>query len=109
MSLNSSFVYYECDIGELTCLQQIEHVAMQISLWHLDTDVKHPDVIEGQLAVVATKDVELALDNVGCVATARSWAIVTSLHLLPHVLVNVEHVHIVHPVGPIVPAKVINF
>ena len=80
---------------------------MKICLWHLHTNVEHPDVVERQFAVVAAKHIQLALHNISGVAASRSGAIVTGLHLFPHVLVNIEYVHIIHPMGTIVPTKVI--
>ena len=107
MPLYSSFVYYKCNISKLPCLQQIKHVAMEICLWYLNPNVKHPDIIERQFAVVAAKHIQLAVHYISSVATPRSGAIVTGLHFFPHVLVNIEYVHIIHPMSTIVPSKVI--
>ena len=81
---------------------------MQVGLRHLNANVQHPDVIERQLAVVSAEDVKLSLDDVGSVPTARSGPEVARLHLLPHVLLDVKHVNIVHPVGAVVPSEVVN-
>ncbi len=80
---------------------------MKICLWHLNSNVEHPDIIERQFAVVAAEHIQLALHNISGVATSRSGAIVTGLHLFPHVLVDIEHMHIIHPMSAIVPTKVI--
>ncbi len=107
MPLYSSFVNYKCNISKLPCLQQIKHVAMEICLGHLHSNVKHPDVIERQFAVVTAEHIQLAFHYISSVATPGSGAIVTGLHLFPHVLVNIKHMHIIHPMSTIVPTEVI--
>jgi hypothetical protein len=82
---------------------------VKICLGYLYSNVKHPDVVKRQFTVITAKDIELTLYNIGSVAASRSGSIVTGLDLFPHVLVNVEHVHIIHPVSTIVPAKIVNF
>ena len=81
---------------------------MQERLRHLDTNVKHPDIVEAELAVISTEHIELAFYNICRVAAARTRAVVASLHLFPVVGVDIEHMHVVHPVNPIVATKVID-
>lgn len=81
---------------------------MEVGLGHLHSNVEHPDIIEGQLAIVATEDVELSFYYIGSVAAARSWPILTCLHLLPVTLINIEYVHVIHPMCAIIASKVVN-
>ena len=81
---------------------------MQVCLWDLNADVQHPNVIEGEFAVVPTEHIELALDDIGGVSAARPRPKVARLHFLPIVLLNVKDVHIIHPVCSIVPSEVVN-
>lgn len=78
-------------------------------MWDLDTYVEHPNVMEGEFAVVATEDVELALDYVGCVSASRAWFVLARLNLLPVICVNIENMDVVHPVHPVIPSEVVYF
>lgn len=109
MTFDSRLTNDEGDVGKFSCVQQRQHVAMEVGLRDLHTNVEHPDVIEGELAIVAAKDVELALHDVGCVTTARPGSEVAGLYLLPMALLDVVYVHVVHPVCAIVPAEVVDF
>lgn len=108
MSLDARLINDEGDVGKFTELEHLQHIPVQVGLGHLYPNVKHPDVIERQLAIIAPENVQLALDDVGCVAATGPGAEVTRLDLLPVVLLDVKHVHVVHPVGAIVPPKVVN-
>ena len=108
MSFYSRLVNDKGDIRKVSTLEHVQHVSVKVGLGHLDTDEEHPDVVEGELAVVASKHVQLSLYNVGCVPTAGSGSVVTRCDLFPMILLDVEDVHIVHPVGPVVPTEVID-
>ena len=108
MSLDSCLINDKGDIRKFSCFQQIEHVSVQVSLWHLHSNVEHPDIIKRQLTVVATKHIQLSFDDIGCVSAAGPWSVVTCLHLLPVVLLYVKHVHIVHPVSSIIASEIVN-
>ena len=108
MSLDARLINDEGDVGKFTQLEHLQHVPVQVCLGHLHPNVKHPDVIKGELAIVPPKHVQLALDYVRGVAAAGPRAEVARLDLLPVILLDVEHVHVVHPVGAIVPPKVVN-
>lgn len=83
MTFDPCLVYYECYICELTRFQKAKHITVQIGLWHLDSNVQHPDVIKRKLAVIATEHIQLSLYYIGCVSAARSWSIVARLDFLP--------------------------
>ena len=107
MSFDSRFVDYKGDVGELALLQHLQHVSMQVGLRHLHTDIQHPNVIEGELAVVASEDVQLALDDISSVSTARPRSVITRLYLLPMILFDIKHMHIVHPVSAIITSEIV--
>ena len=109
MSLDSSFIYYEDNIGKFTRLQHTQHVSMQVSLWYLYTNIQHPDVVEGEFTVIAAKDIQLSLYNIGCMSTMWPWSVVTCLYFFPNVLFNVKNMNIVHPVSAIIAAEVVYF
>ena len=64
--------------------------------------------METQLTVVSTEYVQLTFDYISCVTAARSGSIVTSLDLLPVILLDIKDVYIVHPVGSIVSTEVVD-
>ena len=109
MSLDPRLVDYEGNIGEFAHLEHLQHVFVEVGLRHLNADVKHPDVVEGQLAIVATEYVKLPLDNVRCVPASRSRPVVTRLNFLPMILFDVKDMDVVHPMRAIVAAEVVNF
>ena len=82
---------------------------MQVGLGHLYSDIEHPYVVEAELTIVAAKNIQLSLDYVGCVSAARTRSVVTCLHFLPVVLLNVKDVDIIHPMGTVVASKVVDF
>ena len=108
MSLDSGLINDEGDVGKFSQLEHLQHISVQVRLRHLDSDVEHPDVVEGQLAVIAAKNVQLTFHYVGSVPTAWPRPEITRLHLLPMILLNVENMHIVHPVCAVVPPEVVN-
>ena len=81
---------------------------MEVRLWHLDANVQHPDIVERQLAIVSTEHVQLALYYIGCVTTAWSRPVIACLHLFPLTMLNVEDMHVIHPVCAIIAAKVVD-
>ena len=81
---------------------------MQVRLRDLHANVQHPDVVEAQLAVVTSEDIQLALHYVSRVPTSGTRPVIASLYFFPVVRINVENMDIVHPVGAIVAPKVIN-
>ena len=107
MSFDSRFVDYKGDVGELALLQHLQHVSMQVGLRDLYTDVQHPDVIERELAVVASEDIQLALDDISSVSTARPRSVITRLYLFPMILFDIKHMNIVHPVSAIVTSEIV--
>ena len=108
MSLNTLLINDEDYVGKIALLQQMEHVAVEVCLRDLNSDVQHPDVIEGEFTVVASEYIQLALDDISGVPAARPRSKVTRLYLLPIVLLNVKDVHIIHPVRPIISTEVVN-
>ena len=107
MSFDSRFVDYKGDVGELALLQHLQHVSMQVGLRDLHTDVQHPDVIERELAVVASEDIQLALDDISSVSTARPRSVITRLYLFPMILFDIQHRNIAHPVSAIVTSEIV--
>ena len=81
---------------------------MQVRLRYLNSNIQHPNVVKTELTVITAKDIELSFDNIGGVSAPWSWSVVTCLHLVPMVLLDVKHVHIIHPMGSIIPSKVVN-
>ena len=80
-----------------------------MGLGYLYADIKHPNVVEGQLAIVASEHVKLALYNIGCVTAARSRSVVTRLNFFPMILLDVKNMNVVHPMCAIVATKVVYF
>ena len=76
-------------------------------LGNLYAYIQHPYVIKRELAVIASEDIELSFNDVGSVSTAGSWSIICSLNLLPMILFNVKHMHIVHPMRAIIATEVV--
>ena len=109
MTFDSCFVYDEGHIRKISRVEQGHHVSVQVRLRHLHSNVKHPDVVEGELTIVAAEDVELALHDVCCVSAARTRSVVAGLYFLPMTLLDIVHVDVVHPVCAIVPAEVVDF
>lgn len=46
------------DVSELLTSQHLEEVFLNLWLWHLHTNGKHPHVIETRLAVISAENVE---------------------------------------------------
>ena len=80
-----------------------------MGLGYLYADIKHPNVVEGQLAIVASEHIKLALYNIGCVTAARSRSVVTRLNFFPMILLDVKNMNVVHPMRAIVATKVVYF
>ena len=74
--------------------------------WHLDSNREHPDVVEAQLAIVSTEDVELALDDISGVSASWPWLELASCYFLPVVALNVKHMDVIHPVDSVVSSEV---
>ena len=74
----------------------------------LNPDIKHPNVMEREFAVVTTEYIKLTFYYVGCMATARSRSIVTSLNFFPMIRINIKNVHIVHPMDTVISSKIVN-
>ena len=106
MGFDASVAQYESHVGEVFVVKHPKQVSRELRLGHLDADGQHPDVVKGQLAVVAAEDVQLSLDDVGCVSAAGPWFELGRGDLLPVVGVYVKHVHIVHPMDTVVAAEV---
>jgi hypothetical protein len=64
--------------------------------------------VEGELAVIATEDVQLSLHYVGSVSAAGPRLVITSLYLFPIVIFDVENMYIIHPMHTVIPSKVID-
>ena len=109
MASDSMLTNHERHIRKLLALEQSEHLAWQRSLWYLHAYVKSPDIVKRELAVIPSKNVQLPLHYIGGVSTSWSRSVVSCLHLLPIIGLDVEHMHIVHPVHAIVPAEVVYF
>lgn len=109
MGLHFCVSDHERDVCEVFVFENSEEILGQLRLRHLHANRQHPNVVEAELAVVAPEDVELPLDNVGSVPTARAGFEFSSDYLFPVVALNVENVHVVHPVHSIVASEVNNF
>ena len=107
MTLYASVIDYKRDIWKLSRLQKREHILVQIGLRNLDSNIEHPNVMETQFTVITSEHIKLAFHYIRRVTAARSRSIVTSLYFLPVILLNIEDMHIIHPVRSIVPSKVI--
>lgn len=108
MAPNPLISNYEGHICELTRLKERLHVLGKRWLWNLHPDIKHPVVVKAQLTVVASKDIELALHNVGSVSATRSGSILTCGHSVPVVVFDIEHMHIIHPMNTVISTEVVN-
>ena len=97
------------DICKYALLEHCLHVLHYCRLWHLDTYREHPDIVERELTIISSEDVELALHYVGSVPAARAWFVSVSLHLAPAVAINVKNVHIVHPLHTIIATEIVYF
>ena len=75
----------------------------------MHTNREDPNIIETKFAIVASKDVELALNDVCCVATSRAWFVPTSLNFIPAILLHIEYMNIIHPLNSIVATEIVNF
>ena len=106
---NFGIANHKRHVRELAALEQGQHLSRKRRLWHLNSYVEHPHVVEAQLTVIASEHVQLPLDDIGRVAAARPWPVVAGRDLVPVICLYVEHVHIVHPVHTVVASEVINF
>ena len=55
MSFNTRLINDKDYVRKFARLQQIEHVTMQVCLRNLNADIQHPDIIEGEFAVVSSE------------------------------------------------------
>ena len=78
-------------------------------MWHLNADVKHPNIVETKFTVVTSEYIQLTLYYIGSVAASWTRSVVTCLNLIPMIGFNIENMNIIHPVNTIVSSKVINF
>ena len=108
MSFNTRLINDKDYVRKFSRLQQIQHVTVQVCLRYLYAYIQHPNVIEGEFAVVASEYIQLPFDDISGVPAARPRPKVTRLYLLPVILLDIEDMHIIHPVCPIVPSKVVN-
>ena len=109
MTSNSVLTNHEGHIRKLLTLEQSKHLARQRCLWNLHTDVKSPYIMKRKFTIISSENVQLPLYYISGVSTSWPRSVVSRLHLLPIIGLDVEHVHIVHPVHAIVPAEVIYF
>jgi len=106
MCLDFCVAHHECDIGEVFVFEHPQEVFGHLWLWHLNSDREHPDIVEGQFAVISSEDVELTFHDVCGVSASRSWFELTCRHFLPVVAFNIEDVDVVHPVNSVVSTEV---
>mmetsp|Transcript_8596 Transcript_8596/g.7933 ORF Transcript_8596/g.7933 Transcript_8596/m.7933 type:complete len:226 (-) Transcript_8596:948-1625(-) len=99
-------------------LQQTLQVERKLLLRHLDSYLQSPEVLETVLAVVASVHVEQPLhqgqrvpaprNRIQMLQTLRLMLVAWDVDFFPPVGLDIERVHIIQPLQPIIPSKVIN-
>jgi hypothetical protein len=72
----------------------------------LNSNREHPYIVETQLAVIASKNIELAFYNISGVSAPRPWLKLTCCYFLPVVAFDIEDMDVIHPVHAVISAKV---
>ena len=109
MSFHLCVSHNKCHVGKIFRLKHPKEILGHLRLWHLNSDREHPYVVERQLTVISSENVELSLDNVSSMSATRSWLEFRGSDLLPIVAFDVKYMNIIHPVNAIVPSKVDDF
>ena len=99
----------EGHICKYTLLEHSLHVFHYGRFWDLDPDREDPYIVERELAIISSKDVELPLHYVGSVPAASARLVAVGLHLAPAIAVDVKNVHIVHPLHTVIAAEIVYF
>lgn len=108
MAFNSRITDDKSYICKVSTFQQLKHVFVQAGLRHLNSNVKHPDVVEAQFAVISSENIKLAFHNIRCMTTSGSGTVIARLNLFPMIRINVKDMYIVHPMNTIVATEVVN-
>ena len=108
MAFNSRITDDKSYICKVSTFQQLKHVFVQAGLRHLNSNVKHPDVVEAQFTVISSENIKLAFHNIRCMTTSGSGTVITRLNLFPMIRINVKDMYIVHPMNTIVATEVVN-
>lgn len=106
VGLHLGVTHHECHVCKVLVLKHSQQILGHLRFWDLDSDRKHPNVVETQLTVVSAENVELSFHDVCRVSATRSGLELGGGDLLPVVGIDVKHVHVVHPVDTIVAAEV---
>jgi len=97
------------DVWKCTLIQHSLHIIHNRRLWDLNPYGEDPNIIKRQLTIIPTEDVELAFYNICGMSAARSWLVTICLYLAPSIAINIEYMHIVHPLHAVIPTEVIYF
>ena len=108
VSLEADVSQNKSHIGKGAVFKHRNHVLHQGGLWHLHTNWELPNIIEGELAIIAPKDIELPFYYVCCMAASRTRLVPIGLDFVPSVTVDVEDVNIIHPLNAVIASKVVD-
>ena len=108
MCFDSGVAEDEGHVRGCFALQHPQKIARELRLGHLHADRQHPDLVEGELTVVAAENVQLALDNVGRVPAAGARFELGCGHLFPVIGLDVENMDVVPPMHAVVTSEVDN-
>jgi len=96
----------KCYIRKMLILKHFKQIFWHLWLRNLYSDWKHPNIIETKFAIIASKNIELAFHDVCGMTTPWSRLKFASNHFLPVIILNVENMHIIHPMNSVVPSKI---
>ena len=99
----------EGHVCKCTLLEHCLHVFHYCGFRDLDTYREHPDIVERELAIISSEDIELTLYYVSSVPAARARLVSVSLDLAPTVAINVKNMHIVHPLHTVIAPEIVYF
>ena len=93
-------------ISEVFILKHAQQILGHLWLRNLNSNGEHPNIIETEFTVVASKNVELAFHDIGCVSASWAWLELTCGHLLPVITFDIENMYVIHPMDAIIASKV---
>lgn len=109
MSFNLRVTYDKCNVSKIFTIKHFQKIFWHLWFWDLDSNWKHPYIIETEFTIISSKNVQLSFHNIGSVSASWSWFKFTACNFFPVVIFNIKDVHIVHPMNSIISSEIDNF